>query len=55
MLALWSMEKIVRKKIKVTDKKRKTTPLATNQVEQFQPLGQEKGKTYPISTATKAD
>ncbi len=30
--------------------------LTTTQVEQFycQPLGQEKGKTYPISTATKA-
>ncbi len=33
-----------------------TTALATNQVEQFycQTLGQEKGKTYPISTTTKA-
>ncbi len=59
MLALWSMEIIDRNrlKVKVKDKRReRTRPLATNQVEQFycQPLGQEKGKPYPISTATKA-
>ncbi len=43
--------------IKVKGKgKERLRPLATNQVEQFycQPLGQKKGKTYPISTATKA-
>ena len=45
MLALWSME-IIDEQIKVKGKT----------VEQFywQPLGQENGKTYPISTATKA-
>ncbi len=56
MLVLWSMEIIDKKQIKVKGKTReRPLPLATNQVEQFycQPLGQEKGKTYPISTATK--
>ncbi len=54
MLALWSM-KIIDIRIKVKGKRReRPLSIATNQVEQFycQPLGQEKGKTYPISTAT---
>ncbi len=55
MLALWSMEIVYRNRLKWKLKVEKDHGHATNQVEQFccQPLGQEKGKTYPISTATK--
>ncbi len=54
-VALWSMETI-----EVRGKRReRPRPLATNQIEQvymyYQPLGQEKKKTYPISTATKTE
>ena len=44
----------IQKQIKVKGKRReRPRPLAANQDEQFycQPLGQEKGKTYPISNA----
>ena len=57
MLALWSMEMNRQKQIKVKGKRREEPHgLSTNQVEQCycQHLGHEKGKTYPISTATKA-
>ena len=51
MLALLSIYGNNRWKHKRRERPR---PLATNRVEQFycQPLGQEKGKTYPISTTT---
>ena len=55
MLALW--EVIDKNRWKVTGRRReRPRPLATNQVEQWycQPLGQEKWKTFLISTATKA-
>ena len=57
MLALWSMEIIDGKQIKVKDKRReRPRPLATKQDEKYywyQCVSRE-GETYQISTATKA-